>query len=147
MKKFHILIALCLGLLVLAGCNSDEDATSSDTITGIVWEWENVTVKPTSETTTVSNPENYTLIFNEDETFTGMADCNAIAGSYSTASGFTVTVGPSTMAYCGEDSLDVQFLDLLSQVVAGGPDGSGGLALENAGGEKRMLFSNGGDAG
>jgi len=50
------------------------------------------------------------------------------------------------MAFCGEDSLDVQFLELLAQVVAGGPDGSGGLALENAGGEKRMLFSNGGVA-
>ncbi len=48
------------------------------------------------------------------------------------------------MAYCGEDSLDVQFLDLLTQVVAGGPDGDGGLALVNAGGKKRMAFSNGG---
>jgi hypothetical protein len=50
------------------------------------------------------------------------------------------------MAACGEDSLDQQYLDLLSQVVAGGPDGSGGLALETAGGEKRMSFSNGGSA-
>ncbi len=146
MKKFYILVAVCLGLLVLAGCKSDEDDASSNTITGIVWEWESVTVKPTSETTTVSNPGNYTLVFNEDDTFTGMADCNAIAGTYSTASGFTINVGPSTMAFCGEDSMDVQFLELLSQVVAGGPDGSGGLALENAGGEKRMEFSNGGDA-
>jgi hypothetical protein len=30
--------------------------------------------------------------------------------------------------------------------VAGGPDGAGGLALENAGGEQRMLFQNGGPA-
>ncbi|HET6445090.1 MAG TPA: META domain-containing protein [candidate division Zixibacteria bacterium] len=103
-------------------------------------------MQPTGETTTVPNPENYTLIFSEDGTFSGTADCNAISGTYSQASGFTVTVGPSTMAFCGEDSLDVQFLDLLANVVAGGPDGAGGLALENAGGEKRMLFSNGGAA-
>ena len=92
------------------------------------------------------DPENYTLIFNEDETFEGQADCNAISGTYSQASGFTITVGPSTTAFCGEDSLDLQFLDLLANVVAGGPDGAGGLALENAGGEQGMLFSNGGAA-
>lgn len=92
------------------------------------------------------DPEKYTLIFNEDGTFTGTADCNAISGVYSQASGFTVTVGPSTMAFCGEESLDSQFLELLTQVVAGGTDGSGGFSLENAGGEKRMLFSNGGAA-
>jgi hypothetical protein len=48
------------------------------------------------------------------------------------------------MAFCGEDSLDIQFLELLAEVVAGGPDGSGGLALENAGGGTRMEFRNGG---
>jgi len=42
--------------------------------------------------------------------------------------------------------LDQQYLDLLSNVVAGGQDGASGLALENAGGEKRMLFKNGGTA-
>ncbi len=50
------------------------------------------------------------------------------------------------MAFCGEASLDVQYLDLLANVVAGGPDGQGGLALETAGGEQRMIFQNGGAA-
>ena len=44
------------------------------------------------------------------------------------------------MAFCGEDSLDQQYVDLLGQVVAGGSDGAGGLALETAGGAQRMLF-------
>ena len=146
MNRNKIFIAVCLGLLILAACTTEEEPNPTNSITGIVWEWESVTNKPANETTTVPDPENYTLIFNEDETFEGQADCNAISGAYSQASGFTITVGPSTMAFCGEDSLDVQFLDLLAQVAAGGPDGSGGLALENAGGEKRMLFSNGGAA-
>ena len=30
--------------------------------------------------------------------------------------------------------------------VAGGPDGTGGLALESAGGAERMVFQNGGPA-
>ena len=50
------------------------------------------------------------------------------------------------MMYCGDTSLDQQYLGLLGSVAAGGPDGAGGLALENAGGEQRMLFKNGGPA-
>ena len=146
MRRYRIILVICLGLLSLAACTTEEEPASSDSIQDIVWQWESVTNKPANETTTVPDPENYTLIFNEDETFSGTADCNKISGTYSQASGFTITVGPSTMAFCGEDSLDVQFLELLAQVVAGGPDGSGGLALENAGGEKRLLFSNGGTA-
>ena len=50
------------------------------------------------------------------------------------------------MAACPEGSLDQQYLQLLGEIVAGGPDGAGGLALETAGGEKRMEFKNGGAA-
>ncbi len=42
--------------------------------------------------------------------------------------------------------MDQQYLQLLSSVAAGGPDGAGGLALETAGGEQRMSFKNGGAA-
>ena len=90
------------------------------------------------------NPENYTIIFNADGTLTGKADCNTFGGAYSQASGFTIKLGPSTMAYCGEASLDAAYLQLLSSVAAGGPDGAGNLALETAGGAQRMLFKNGG---
>ena len=51
-----------------------------------------------------------------------------------------------TMAACGDDSLDQQYIELLGSIAAGGPDGAGGLALETAGGEQRMLFVNGGAA-
>ena len=50
------------------------------------------------------------------------------------------------MAYCGETSMDTQYLQLLGSVAAGGPDGQGGLALETAGGAQRMEFQNGGKA-
>ena len=143
MKKIILIIAVLLALILLVACTSEDDPY---VITDILWEWELVQTQPNSEITTVPDPENYTLIFREDETFEGQADCNDISGTYSQEGGFTVTVGPSTMAFCGEDSLDQQFLELLSNVVAGGPDGAGGLALENAGGQTRMEFSNGGDA-
>ena len=141
-----------MGLIVVAGrvaaCAPAATPTPAPTnsITGIVWQWTSVTNQTTKQTTTVPTPENYTIIFNADGTLTGKADCNSFSGTYSQANGFTIKLGPSTMAYCGETSLDQQYLQLLSSVAAGGPDGAGGLALETAGGEQRMLFKNGGAA-
>ena len=145
-KKLHILslIVICILLALLAaGCSTNSTPT---TIQGIVWQWTSVTDQTTKETTTVSNPENFTITFFEDGTLTGRADCNNFGGTYSQENGFTITLGPSTMAYCGEESMDQQYLQLLSSIAAGGPDGEGNLALETAGGAQRMLFKNGGSA-
>jgi len=140
-----------LGLIVvmtLAACAPAAAPTpaSANSITGIVWQWVSVTNQTTKETTTLPNPESYTIIFNADGTLTGKADCNSFSGTYSQANGFSIKLGPSTMAYCGEASMDQPYLQLLGSVAAGGPDGAGGLALETAGGEQRMLFKNGGAA-
>jgi heat shock protein HslJ len=133
-------------LLLLAACAGGATSTPTDSIQGIVWQWTSVTNQSTGETTTVSNPESYTITFNEDGTLNGKADCNTFTGTYSQEGGFTITLGATTMAFCGEASLDQQYLTLLGSIAAGGPDGAGGLALETAGGEQRMLFKNGGAA-
>ena len=142
MKKIFLVFVMSMSILMLAGCGSASDSasTASDSITGVSWKWQSVTNQDTDEMTTVPNPENYTIEFNEDGTFIGKADCNNIAGTYSTENGFAITLGPSTLAFCGEASLDTVYLDLLSNIAAGGPDGTGGLALETAGGQQRMLF-------
>jgi heat shock protein HslJ len=145
-RRSIFLLVLLAAIFTLVACSSGDDETDPNSITDIVWEWESVTDRPTSETTTVPDPENYTLTFKDDGTFSGQADCNQISGTYSQDAGFSLTLGPSTMAFCGEESLDVQYLDLLNGVAAGGPDGAGGFALEWAGAEKRMEFSNGGAA-
>jgi heat shock protein HslJ len=119
---------------------------SANPIQDIIWQWVSVSNKTTGETTTVPDPENYTITFHVDGTLDGKADCNNFAGTYTQDNGLIIKLGPSTMAFCGEASLDQQYLTLLGSVVAGGPDGAGGLALENAGGEQRMLFKNGGAA-
>ena len=146
-----LLVFLSIVLLVAAACVPPPapvppTATPSNAITDIVWQWTSVTTKPTGETTTVADPQNYTITFRADGTLSGKADCNTFSGTYSQASGFSITIGATTMAACAEGSLGQQYLELLSAVVAGGPDGQGTLALENAGGEKRMLFVNGGAA-
>ena len=97
----------------------------SNSITGIVWQWVSVTNQTTKQTTTVPNPENYTIVFNADGTLVGKADCNTFDGTYSQQNGFTIKLGASTMMYCGDASLDAQYLQLLSSVAAGGPDGAG----------------------
>jgi heat shock protein HslJ len=132
-------------VLALAACTS-VTPTPANPIQGIVWQWTSVTDQSTKQTTTVPDPENYTIIFNANGTLNGKADCNNFSGAYSTQNGFTIQLAASTMAFCGEDSLDQQYLQLLSSVAAGGPDGAGGLALETAGGAQRMLFKNGGPA-
>jgi len=98
----------------------------------------------TATETTTPDPTMYTLNLFDDGTLSGKADCNNFSGAYSQENGFTITLGATTMAFCGEASLDQTYLQLLGSVAAGGPDGSGGLALETAGGAQRMMFKNGG---
>jgi len=148
MSRSPILLAglTLLVVLALAGCAPAATPTPADPVQNIVWQWLSVTDRSTGATTTVPNPENYTIIFRPDNTLTGQADCNSFTGSYSQQNGFTITLGATTMAFCGEASLDQQYLQLLGSVAAGGPDGAGGFALETAGGAQRMLFENGGAA-
>ena len=143
MKRTMILSFILVSLFLLSACGT---SSSSDTITGIVWQWTSLTDRVTGEETTISNPENYTITFNEDGTLEGKADCNNFSGTYSQEDGFSITLGATTKAYCGETSLDTQYLQLLGSVAAGGPDGEGGFALETAGGAQRMEFQDGGKA-
>jgi heat shock protein HslJ len=102
-----------------------------------------VTDQSTSQTTSVPNPNQYTLVFNADGTINGIADCNSFTGTYSQTNGMTIKITSMTRAACPEGSLDQEYIQLLNSVAAGGPDG-GKLALETAGGAQRMLFQNGG---
>jgi heat shock protein HslJ len=115
-------------------------------VQNINWQWVSVTEQSTGAKTIVPNPASYTISFYADGTLSGLADCNTFKGTYSQSGGFTIKIGVTTTTYCGETSLDHQYLQLLGNVAAGGPDGTGGLALETAGGAERMLFKNGGAA-
>lgn len=115
-------------------------------IQGIVWQWTSVTDQSGSQTTTVPSPQQYTLVFTPQGYVNGNTDCNSFTGTYSLENGLTINVTTMTMAACPEGSLEQQYLQLLDEVVAGGPDGTGSLALETAGGAQRMLFQDGGPA-
>ena len=143
-KIIAVLLIGIVSVMLLAACRSAATPTPSNTITDIVWRWESVTDQSTDVKTVVPDPKNYTITFNTDGTFEGKADCNNISGTYTQTNGFSITVGPSTLAYCGDTSMDQQYISLLNSIAAGGPDGAGGFALETAGGAQRMEFSNGG---
>ena len=147
MKKviYYILIIGVVAVIAYAGWlilgNNDQPVDSATgTIQNVNWQWVSVTNRTTAEVMEVPDPSLYTITFHEDGTLDGKADCNSFSGTYSQANGLIITLGSSTMAFCGETSLDQQYLTLLSSIVAGGPDGEGGLALETAGGEQRMVF-------
>lgn len=133
-----ILVAVVwIAALALAGCTTAEPEFS---ITGVEWKWQNWTTG--GETTVVPAPENYTLTFNDDGTVTGQADCNQFGGTYTQEQGgIQIMLGPTTAAECGPESLYTTYLAALGQVVAGGNDGTGNLALESGGGQTRLIFS------
>jgi heat shock protein HslJ len=146
-----LLACLSIVLIAAVACvpprtSAPATATPANAITNIVWQWTSVTNQTTRVTATVPKPQDYTITFRDDGTLSGKADCNTFTGTYSQANGFSIKLGASTMAACGAGSLDQQYLQLLGAVAAGGPDGTGGLALETPGGEQRMLFANGGAA-
>mgnify|MGYP000960581696 CR=1 FL=1 len=141
------LAAACAPISPPAAPAAAATATPSNAITDIVWQWTTLKNRPTNETTTVATPEKYTITFRKDGTLSGKADCNNFTGTYTQERGLIITLGALPTTACPKGSADQQYLQLLGAVVAGGPDGQGGLALEHAGGEKRMEFKNGGAAG
>jgi heat shock protein HslJ len=75
-----------------------------------------------------------TISFFPDGTLSGKADCNTFSGTYSQQNGFKIGPGATTKVAYSEGSLEAQYLDLLNNIAAGGPDSAESLALETAGG-------------
>jgi heat shock protein HslJ len=111
-----------------------------DSITEKPWQWVGlVETNPTSQSV-VPDPENYTLLFSPDGSLNIVADCNMAGGSYALdESSLTIELGPSTMAFCGEQSLDYLFLSLLSNVESYAVE-DGQLVLELKDGAGKMFF-------
>jgi len=125
MKSVWSSLTLALGLvsaLSLAACASNPLApsvTSSGTTTlaavtvpGVL-KLQSLT-RADATTVTISDPQQFTLEFLDNNRVAVKADCNRASGSF-TMNGTTLTIGPMavTKAYCGSASLDGEFLSLL----------------------------------
>jgi heat shock protein HslJ len=139
---FAVMAMLAAGLLAPA-----TGAFAQEPITGIQWQWAQLTETEPTGQSVVPDPENYVLVLTDDGSANIKADCNQVLWTYTqedTSLTFD-TLGPATLAFCGEDSSDQIFLEKL------GMGGSvsveeGRLVLElneNAG---TMIFDNGGPA-
>ncbi len=95
----------------------EETVVSIDEIIDIEWQWSGLTETLPASQSVVPDPENYTLFLKSDEAYSIKADCNLGSGSYTLdGNELTLAPGPITLAYCGPDSLDSQYLSLLSNV-------------------------------
>ena len=113
-------ILVIAGLLIvavagLAGCAS----TSGGDITGPTWRLVSITTeRPAFQGIVPAEAVvNYTITFNDDGTFAAKADCNQVSGTYTIQdkSVLTIVPGPSTLAFCGEDSLGDEYVAALAQ--------------------------------
>ena len=122
----------------LAACSGG--AAASPTITDITWQWASVNETEPAAQSVVPNPENYTLTLNADGTHSLKVDCNMAGGAY-TLDGDQLTLGPGpmTLAFCGEESLDMQFLAFLAMVESYSvEDGQLVLSFQDGAGEMRF---------
>jgi heat shock protein HslJ len=108
------LTILAATVLMLGGCAS----TAGGDITEGTWHLTSITSIHRQAIVPVEDMANYTLTFNDDGTFDAKADCNQVGGTYTIVdeSVLTMTLGPSTLAACGEESLGDDYVQLLGDV-------------------------------
>ena len=140
------MVYLGLMLVVVAGCGGTVSSISKSDIAGVEWQWsELIEAQPTSQSV-VPDPENYTLVFKPDGGIDIQADCNMVGGSYTLKDdSLSIELGPSTMAFCGEESLDQQYLASLGNVESASLE-NGRLVLHLKDDAGKMVFNNGGSA-
>ena len=104
MRRFALVLIGVLATLTLAGCNRND----SSGLTGTPWQLSAITEQTPAFQGVVpaADQPNYSITFNTDLTYNGRADCNSIAGTYSTSgsNGITIVPGPSTLMACPGDS-------------------------------------------
>lgn len=160
-----LLLVLTIGILTIisfsSGCteqgknssgplentSQQMETISTDKIINTEWQWAGFQQSNNSEKkTTVPDPENYTLAFFSDGTYYIKADCNSGSGNY-TLEGNSLTFGPATITLiaCESDSMDSEYLALLSDVQSAAFE-NGQLVLYSQNAGDRMFFNNGGQA-
>jgi D-alanyl-D-alanine carboxypeptidase len=110
-------------------------------------EWQWIAYAGPMEEFSIETPGNYRVTFNDDATFTAVADCNNLAGNYVAGDGgeITITPGPMTLAACPEGSRSDQFVAFLGSAARYYSDGDN-LILELMADGGTMTFAPAGDA-
>jgi len=148
MHRKLIVVGLVAGLLLAGVLVPAAWADDHGAILGIRWQWTQLTETEPASQSVIADSENYVLVLNADGSANIQADCNQLQWTY-TVEGDTIsfnTLGPSTLAYCGDDSSDQIFLEKLGMASTWRVE-DGRLVLELGENAGTMIFSNGGPAG
>jgi heat shock protein HslJ len=98
--------------MLVAACGG-----SGNGLTGKTWQASAITTTTPAFQGVVPPDQaaNYTITFQSDGNAAIKADCNNVTATYTTGSNnaITITLGASTMAFCGEASMDQAFLAAL----------------------------------
>jgi heat shock protein HslJ len=136
-KKYQLFGLMAILTVFLLACSP---AIAEDPITEISWQWVGLVETQPAAQSVVPNAERFTLYLDSDGSISLQVDCNAAGGSYSLkGDALSISVGASTLAYCGDDSLDQQYLQLLAAVESYALE-DGSLFLNLADGAGKMLF-------
>ena len=122
--RIRTMLVLAIGITaVVAACSSAGSSPSSAAagagLTGKTWQLSAITEKVPAFQGVIPTADqaNYTLEFKSDGSFTAKADCNQLAGTYTTSgtNGLTIVPGPMTMAMCPEGSFSTQYVESLGK--------------------------------
>jgi len=126
--RIRTFVVLAIGLTaIVAACSgssgsSAPSAAAGAGLTGKTWHLTAITEKVPAFQGVVPTADqaNYTIEFKSDGTFSAKADCNQLAGTYTTSgtNGLTIVPGPMTMAMCPEGSLSSQYVESLGKAAS-----------------------------
>lgn len=120
---------------------------SVDNITNIEWQWTSFQDADSPDNpVVVPSPENYTLTFSADGTFSFKADCSNGSGTYTLeGNDLLLTLPVTTIADCGIESMNGEYLSLLPTVEKATIE-DGKLVLFSGIEGDKMFLVNGGEA-
>jgi heat shock protein HslJ len=144
----NALATITIGSGVTAKLTGDEAAAqTAPELAGTVWQWTAFEDASGANDIAVEIPANYEIIFWGDGSYSLKADCNVGGGSYVVDGGsLTIEPGFSTLAFCGEASLDQVFRERLFNTATYVFDDDGNLVLNLFADSGNMVFANAGSA-
>ena len=140
-----LVVGLVAGLLLAGVLVPAAWADNHGAILDIQWQWTQLIETQPASQSVIADSENYVLVLRADGSANIQADCNQVLWTY-TVEGDTIsfnTLGPSTLAYCGEDSSDTIFLEKLGMASTWRVEDER-LVLELSEDAGTMVFANGG---
>jgi heat shock protein HslJ len=134
----HLAMILLAGL-VLSSCDT---ATKPGELSAVQGSWQLQSFDTDAGgTIPIPNPERFSIRFDPDGTLGVTADCNVCGGVYETnGDNISINVEFCTLAFCGEESLDQDYLAALAQTTSFARQGQN-LSLEYNEGTMRFQVS------